>query len=62
MTQHDPSGYIKGIQQILIPDQEDILIYPSTLKYKESKKQPFESLLDRLSNFLKQDDIILITY
>ncbi|MBO0323182.1 SIR2 family protein [Muricauda sp. CAU 1633] len=43
------------------PDDKDILIYPSTLKYKDSKKQPYESLLDRLSNFLKQDDAILIT-
>src|SRR5690606_3828540 len=43
------------------PDDDDILIYPSTLKYKDSKKQPYESLLDRLSNFLKRDDAILIT-
>lgn len=43
------------------PDDDDILIYPSSLKYKDSKKQPYESLLDRLSNFLKQDDSILIT-
>lgn len=43
------------------PDDDDILIYPSTLKYKDSKKQPYESLLDRLSNFLKRDDTILIT-
>jgi hypothetical protein len=43
------------------PDDDDILIYPSTLKYKDSKKQPYESLLDRLSNFLKKDDTILIT-
>ena len=43
------------------PDDYDILIYPSTLKYKDSKKQPYESLLDRLGNFLKQDDSILIT-
>lgn len=43
------------------PDDDDILIYPSTLKYKDSKKQPYESLMDRLSNFLKQDDSILIT-
>lgn len=42
-------------------DDNDILIYPSSLKYKDSKKQPYESLLDRLSNFLKQDDTILIT-
>lgn len=43
------------------PDDDDILIYPSSLKYKDSKKQPYESLLDRLSNFLKQDDSILFT-
>jgi hypothetical protein len=43
------------------PDDDDILIYPSSLKYKDSKKQPYESLLDRLSDFLKQDDSILIT-
>jgi hypothetical protein len=43
------------------PDEKDILIYPSSLKYKDSKKQPYESLMDRLSNFLKQDDTILIT-
>lgn len=42
-------------------DIDDILIYPSSLKYKDSKKQPYESLLDRLSNFIKQDDTILIT-
>jgi hypothetical protein len=42
-------------------DGNDILIYPSSLKYKDSKKQPYESLLDRLSNFIKQDDTILIT-
>ena len=43
------------------PDDDDILIYPSSLKYKDSKKQPYEGLLDRLSNFLKQEDTILIT-
>ncbi len=43
------------------PDDDDILIYPSTLKYKDSKKQPYEGLLDRLSAFLKLDDSILIT-
>jgi hypothetical protein len=55
--------YDKDTEKILrvSPDDDDILIYPSTLKYKESKKQPYESLMDRLSNFLKQDDAILIT-
>ena len=43
------------------PDGEDILIYPSTLKYNESKKQPYTALMDRLTNFLKQPDTVLIT-
>jgi len=42
-------------------DSEDILIYPSTLKYTDSKKQPYTALMDRLTNFLKQPDTILIT-
>lgn len=42
-------------------DGEDILIYPSTLKYDNSRKQPYSSLGDRLTNFLKQPDTILIT-
>lgn len=40
---------------------EEILIFPSTLKYSESKKQPYISLMDRLTNFLKQPDTVLIT-
>ena len=42
------------------PDNTDILIYPSTLKYDQSRKQPYTALGDRLSNFIKQDDTILI--
>ncbi len=44
-----------------LTDSEDILIYPSTLKYVDSKKQPYTSLMDRLTNFLKEPDTILIT-
>ena len=38
---------------------KDILIYPSILKYSATKKFPYTSLTDRLSNFLKQDDTVL---
>lgn len=38
---------------------DDILIYPSILKYNKSQKQPYTSLMDRLSSFLKQDDSVL---
>jgi len=41
-------------------DDEDILIYPSTLKYNDSKKQPYTALGDRLTSFLKQPDTVLI--
>jgi len=55
--------YDKDSNKVIRKDssEEDILIYPSTLKYSDSKKQPYISLLDRLSNFLKQDDVVLIT-
>ena len=42
-------------------DSKDILIYPSVLKYNNSKKQPYIALIDRLTNFLKQPDTVLIT-
>ena len=42
-------------------DNEDILIYPSVSKYNNSKKQPYISLMDRLTSFLKQPDTVLIT-
>jgi hypothetical protein len=44
-----------------ISDKSDILIYPSMLKYDESRKQPYVALGDRLTNFLKTSDTILIT-
>ncbi len=42
-------------------DDDDILIYPSVFKYNNSKKQPYTALMDRLTNFLKQPDTVLIT-
>ena len=42
-------------------DTKDILIYPSTLKYDQSRKQPYTALGDRFSNFIKQPDTVLIT-
>ena len=52
----------KNIEKVWRKDSdcEDILIYPSTLKYADSKKQPYIALMDRLTNFLKQPDTILI--
>lgn len=38
-----------------------LLIYPSHLKYHDSRKQPYVSLIDRLYSFLQRPDSILIT-
>ena len=56
--------YEKTLDKVLRKDPDvikeaDILIYPSILKYSEAKKFPYVSLIDRLSNFLKQDDTVL---
>lgn len=40
--------------------KDDILIYPSILKYDHSRKQPYVALMDRLSNYLRQDDSVLV--
>ena len=40
-------------------DDEDILIYPSSTKYENSKKMPYTALMDRLCNYLKQQDTVL---
>ncbi|WP_313256641.1 SIR2 family protein [Lacrimispora sp.] len=40
-------------------DKDDLLIYPSSLKYNNSKKQPYCAFMDRLNLFLKQDDAVL---
>jgi hypothetical protein len=40
---------------------EDLMIFPSYLKYSNCKKQPYVGLIDRLCTFLQQDDAVLIT-
>jgi hypothetical protein len=42
------------------PLNKELLIYPSSLKYSNSKKMPYISLIDRLCNFIQQEDSILI--
>lgn len=42
-------------------DSEDLLIYPSSTKYSNSKKQPYAAFMDRLHAFLKRDDAVLFT-
>ena len=44
-----------------IEDQESHLIYPSHLKYEQSRKMPYLALIDHLSDFLKKDPALLIT-
>lgn len=38
---------------------DGIVIYPSLLKYDDSRKQPYSSYIERLSSFIKKDDGVL---
>jgi hypothetical protein len=40
-------------------DDSTIIVFPSLLKYDNSKKQPYVSFMDRLSKFIKEDDGVL---
>ena len=40
-------------------DDSTIIVFPSLLKYDNSKKQPYVSFIDRLSQFIKEDDGVL---
>jgi len=51
----------KKIIRYEMPNDDDIYINPSVYKYRDSKKQPYLSLLDRLSKFLNEDDTVLFT-
>lgn len=44
-----------------IQDQESHLIYPSHLKYDQSRKMPYLALIDHLTNSIKSEPSILIT-
>lgn len=37
-----------------------LMVFPSLLKYDDSRKQPYVSFIDRLANFLREDDSFLI--
>ncbi|GCD11088.1 SIR2 family NAD-dependent protein deacylase [Clostridium tagluense] len=56
----DKGMVVKGNKNVGECGEEgDIMIYPSTLKYAHSKKQPYVSLIDRLKDFVKQEDSVL---
>jgi SIR2-like domain len=40
---------------------EQLLIYPSHLKYDESRQMPYYAMLDRLGTFLRSDQCVLLT-
>ncbi len=43
-----------------INEKDSYIIYPSHLKYDESRKMPYLALIDRLSSFLRQSSAVLI--
>jgi hypothetical protein len=44
-----------------IVDGEQLLIYPSHLKYEQSRQMPYYAMLDRLRVFLRSDQCVLLT-
>ena len=44
-----------------IVEGEQLLIYPSHLKYDESRQMPYYAMLDRLRVFLRSDQCVLVT-
>ncbi len=40
---------------------EQLLIYPSHLKYDQSRQMPYYAMLDRLKSFLRSDQCVLLT-
>lgn len=54
---HQESGSQKIVRGA--SNQDDLLIYPSSLKYADCRKQPYTSFMDRLNVFLKQNDAVL---
>lgn len=41
--------------------QDHLIIYPSLLKYNDSRKQPYQSFIDRLSAFIRKGESFLLT-
>lgn len=55
-------GYDKKEKKIIRSrdvNEDGIVIYPSLLKYDDSRKQPYLSYIERLSSFLKGEDGVL---
>lgn len=53
------SEHEKRIVRSREKSDDSIVIYPSLLKYDDSRKQPYSSYIDRLSQFIKRDDGVL---
>lgn len=53
---------INGNKRVIRSDMpsKGEMIYPSSMKYEESRRQPYVAFADRLSRFLEQDDALLI--
>lgn len=49
----------KRIVRSRTSNDDSIVIYPSLLKYDDSRKQPYASYLDRLARFIKSEDSVL---
>src|SRR6185369_7548816 len=60
---HGSLGWILDEKEKRIIRQKgkgNLMVFPSFLKYDDSRKQPYVSFIDRLGAFLKEDDSFLI--
>lgn len=61
-AEFDKQGKLKAVvRSDTIGDGQKYLIYPSHLKYDQSRKMPFLALIDRLRSFMLSKNSIIIT-
>jgi len=58
--QMEDSGQKKVYRSSEIKTKESHLIYPSHLKYEQSRKMPYLALIDKLDSFIRQKSSLLI--
>lgn len=59
---HGSLGWVESHNGVVKSTEgENLMILPSILKYRDSRKEPYTYFLDRLSNFIKSDDCVLVT-
>lgn len=59
---HGSLGWIESHNGVVkSAEGENLMVLPSILKYRDSRKEPYTFFLDRLASFIKTDDCVLVT-